>query len=665
MRKILSIVFVCAALLTGGRAMAQGVITRTGIDNPEKWINTYFAQGKVPPFSFAYEEISSGKFITDWRFSKKKVSSAKGVVAYTATWTEPNGVLRVTCDIKGYADAGAVEWTLKFKNLSRYNTSKVAVVRVADYKVSEDNASGFTARWANGYNDNRDDFVPNETDLRAGVLMEFAPEKGLSSTGTTLPYFNIESRGADAGVVMAIGWTGCWNARLTGVTSLEYRMFAGLEKANFYLKPGEEVRTPLVATIFWKGSDYACGQNALRRFIVKHHSPRVNGSLWAPTVGGFDFGNPAPCEGSACLSEDLAMAAVKRYKQLHIFPEVLLMEKGWYSTPGDWSFGEDLFPDGLGRLSGLIHSYGGKLMLSIDLENINKNSQLAKDHPDFMLLGGKKYQYIFDFSQPKAVDWLCKYIGDMMEREGVDGLLCDFEGDLAHFWDLADGVDRAGLVEMKYVAGLYRFWDYILKRFPGCALDCSASMARLDLEVVSRSAIVGRGRALTPELAQCQNYALNQYFPLQCSVATGADAYDARSRFGGLLSMDFSLFGRGLSGEQMQDRFKEYHEIKNCLLGDYYPLIGLVAQRHEDRWIAEQFHDRASGSGIVVAFRRSLAENVTFAAGLKGIDPEAVYELYDCDAGTRTTVSGSELIKGCRIRLDEPHSSILLRYKRK
>ena len=64
MRKIVSILFVCSALLCGGRAMAQGVITRTGIDNPEKWINTYFAQGKVPPFSFAYEEISSGKFIT-------------------------------------------------------------------------------------------------------------------------------------------------------------------------------------------------------------------------------------------------------------------------------------------------------------------------------------------------------------------------------------------------------------------------------------------------------------------------------------------------------------------------------------------------------------------------------------------------------------------------
>ena len=65
MRKLLSLIFVCASLLLSGHALAQSVITRTGIENPDKWINTYFAQGKVPPFSFAYEEISSGKFLTE------------------------------------------------------------------------------------------------------------------------------------------------------------------------------------------------------------------------------------------------------------------------------------------------------------------------------------------------------------------------------------------------------------------------------------------------------------------------------------------------------------------------------------------------------------------------------------------------------------------------
>ena len=114
MRKTAILTLLCIALLLGPAAYGQSVIKRSGIENPEGWINTYFAQGKVPPFSFAYEEISSGKFITEWKFSKKKVSSSKGVVAYTVSWTDPTNVVRVTCDVKGFADTKAVEWSLRF-----------------------------------------------------------------------------------------------------------------------------------------------------------------------------------------------------------------------------------------------------------------------------------------------------------------------------------------------------------------------------------------------------------------------------------------------------------------------------------------------------------------------------------------------------------------------
>ena len=59
MKRVVTILIIAAALLSSRMADAQGVISRSGIENPDKWINTYFAAGKVPPFSFAYEEISS------------------------------------------------------------------------------------------------------------------------------------------------------------------------------------------------------------------------------------------------------------------------------------------------------------------------------------------------------------------------------------------------------------------------------------------------------------------------------------------------------------------------------------------------------------------------------------------------------------------------------
>ena len=660
MRKIAILTIACVALLFSHRATAQSVISRTGIENPDGWINTYFAQGKVPPFSFAYEEISSGKFITEWRFTKKKVAAPKGVVEYIVTWTDPTGVVRVTCDVKGYSDSKAVEWSLRFKNVSRYNTSKIAVIRVADYKVNEPDANGFTARWCTGFNADKEDFTVREADLRSGVVMDFTPERGLSSTGSSLPYYNVISREADAGVAMAIGWTGRWNATLKGVTSLEFRMNAGLEKANFYLKPGEEVRTPLVATIFWKGSDDMSGNNALRSFILAHHSVAP-----ASTVGGFDLGNPTPCEGNSCLDADLAMAIIKRYKQLNLVPEVFKMEQGWYPAPGDWNPRAEMFPDGLSPISSLVHAYGSKLVVSLNVEDVAKGSPVANDFADYMLKGGKKMGYIFDFSQPKAVDALCKYVSALMEKGGIDGLVCDFGGNPAHYWDLADGVDRAGLVEIKYVTGLYRFWDYIAGHFPGCRMDVTASGARLDLEAVSRSAFCSWGRDLPPILAQCQAYSLAQYIPQQGMIVAGSNPYDVRSRMGGTFNYCFDMFARGADGVLMQDLLAQYRDIGRLFLCDYYPLCGINARQHGDLWIARQFHDAKSGSGIIIACRRSLSENATFAAGLKGIDPGARYELYDYDTKESFTVSGSELAKGYRIRLDEPGKSILLRYKLK
>lgn len=650
-----------AALLLSTAAGAQGVISRTGIENPDKWINSYFAADKVPPFSFAYEEISSAKFITDWRFSKKRLTAPKGVVAYTFSWTDPDNTVRVCCDVRGYTGFGAVEWKLRFKNISRGNTAKIAVIRSADYKVNEPGASGFTARYCNGINGVKEDAQPEEFDLRAGVIRDFTPEDGMSSTGASLPFYNIVSRGADAGVVMAVGWTGRWNARLRGVTSLEYRLYAGLEKANFYLRPGEEVRTPLVATVFWKGSDAAAGFNALRRFVVQYHSPRVAGALWAPMAAAFDMGSPAPCQAAECLTEELAMATVKRCRQLGLMPEVFTMESGWNVADGDWRAKEDLFPEGLGRLSALIHSYGARLMVRFAPENIARGTPVVKAHPEYILTGDKGSDYVFDFSNPKAVDVICKQFDEIMAEGGIDGIICDVDGNLGTYWDKNDETDRAGIVEMKYVAGLYRFWDYILQKYPQCAMDNGSQGRRLDLEAVSRSAAVSRPGYVSPEATQCRQYGLELFLPLQGSIARSYDAYDARSCYGGTFNHAFEMFRIGGDSAPMRARAEEYGDIRSYLNKDYYPLSGLEPLLHNDIWVAKQYHDASSGSGIIIAFRRSSAENATFAASIKAVDPAASYELYDYDTQSTQIVSGSELIKGYKLRV-EKRQSVLLRY---
>ena len=56
---------------------------------------------------------------------------------------------------------------------------------------------------------------------------------------------------------------------------------AGKELTHFMLLPGEEVRSPLVALLFWRG-DWIDGQNVWRRWMIAHGLPRPGRQLPAP-----------------------------------------------------------------------------------------------------------------------------------------------------------------------------------------------------------------------------------------------------------------------------------------------------------------------------------------------------------------------------------------------
>ncbi|MDP7288943.1 MAG: hypothetical protein QGH94_13220, partial [Phycisphaerae bacterium] len=55
----------------------------------------------------------------------------------------------------------------------------------------------------------------------------------------------------------------------------------GQELTHFKLLPGEEVRTPLIALLFWQG-DWIRAQNLWRRWMMAHSMPKPGGRLPPP-----------------------------------------------------------------------------------------------------------------------------------------------------------------------------------------------------------------------------------------------------------------------------------------------------------------------------------------------------------------------------------------------
>jgi hypothetical protein len=80
-----------------------------------------------------------------------------------------------------------------------------------------------------------------------------------------------------------------------------------------------------------------------------------------------------------------------------------------------------------------------------------------------------------------------------------------------------------------------------------------------------------------------------------------------------------------------------------------------------DQWAAYQFHRPDLGQGCVVAFRRPGCHYSAAEFPLRGVDPDAAYELEDADTGRRWRQTGADLMdRGLAITIDEQRGSSLV-----
>ncbi len=660
----------------------QTTIKHSDTKEIEKWISSTFSPKKLPPFSFVYDGKPSSSFLKKWKFQKQKeADSSTEKVKYQFTYTNPDDGMQVICHVTGYRDFQAVEWVLHFSNTSGHRSANIRDINVADCLFSGGKASGYTLRTAAGSTGSRGDFRPLEYPMETDSTYRFSPERGRSSDGMAFPFYNLIPTNTENGCCLAIGWTGTWFANFTPQEN-GISIFSGLKNADFFLYPGESVRTPLVSFLFWTGDDMT-GHNRFRQFILAHHTRKINGKMADPPLcGGFDWGDPAPCNEYGCLTEDMAIALAKRYQQFGILPEVFWLDAGWYTgsggpnfegrnwanTVGSWTIDEERFPHGFKTLSNVIHSLGAKFMVWFEPERVMEGTKFAVEHPEWMLkVPGNNSTFLYDLGNRQACDYLCQYIGDFIQENGIDYYRQDFNMPIDDYWAANDEPGRKGIKEIRHIEGLYRFWDYLLERFPELQIDnCSSGGRRIDLETTSRSLPLWRTdyHYGEPNGYQCHTYGLNMFLPLHGTGIYGTDPYNSRSSFSSAMVINWELAGRSGSIGDMQQVLATYKEIRPYYLKDYYPLTGLGDLTGDDVWLAYQLHDADNDSGIVVAFKRFDARQNQIEVSLQRIDPEAQYEIFDDNTGKRYQLSGQELANGWKLSIEEASGSLLYKYQK-
>lgn len=651
-----------------------------------RWIDSRFAKGQLPPFSFILDEKPSEEFLRSWRWSRTAPASTdKDVVLRTFTYTDPRSGLEVVCDVKGYPEFRAVEWVLHFRNTSAENSGQLTRVKVADFDMVYPAAGALKIHYAEGNKISKADYAPRTAEFRTEQPLHIEPHGGRSSE-EAFPFFNLESEASRQGVMVAVGWTGTWFADLEKRDPSRLTLAAGMLNTDLYLYPGEQIRTPSVALMFWSG-DRMNGHNRFRRLVLAHHSRKVDGSPFYPLCSAFNYRDPQPCGEYSCLTADWAIAMVRRYSMFELAPDVFWLDAGWHTgagdfrhgkswanTTGNWTVDRERFPEGLKPVSDAVHEAGAKFMVWFEPERVVKGTQWATEHKEWMLdtewpEGSEQSTwYLFDLGNDEACDWLCKYYGDLIEENGIDYYRQDFNMLPAGYWRDADEPGRSGIKEIRHIENLYKFWDYLLERFPGLLIDnCASGGKRLDWESIGRSAPLWRSDYYhydDPDGYQCHTYGLNFFLPIHGTGILLPDQYSFRSSLSSALQCNWKVTEPGVSVLDMQQRIREYRDIREYYYEDYYPLSGTGDLTGSDVWLAYQMHRPSDDSGIVVAFRRQDAPDAEYTVRLGGLTPDASYTLVDCDTQAETVRSGRELTEGLTLRLDNPKSSLLIKYRK-
>jgi alpha-galactosidase len=649
----------------------------------DNWIKEKFTRGAVPPFSFIYGGRSSNSFITSWDYKAEELPSPEKDVKNTLfTYTDKQTGLVVKCFVACYADYNAAEYVLRFSNTSERNTPILENAAVIDNTFSYNTEGTFTLYHSLGSNGAVNDFQPFDEKMQIGKNIYMTPAGGRSSDKTALPFFNIESP-EKQGIVVAVGWTGKWFADAVQKDEKSVSIKSGMESMRLFLYPHEEIRTPGICLLFWNGESRLNGHNQFRRFILSHHTRKINGkNPVLPISAAFELdGVPAPCSVHSCVTETSAIAQITRYRMFKFTPELFWLDAGWYSgcgwnieegdwgsTVGNWSINKDRFPNGFKAISNAAHASNAKFMVWFEPERVRLGSEIQKKHPEWLLSKPNSDIYLLDIGNPEVRMELTNYLSDFIKNEGVDYYRQDFNMDPAPYWKENDSAGRTGISEIRHIEGLYAVWDSLLARFPSLIIDnCAAGGRRIDLETTSRSTPFWR-TDLEQNAVGYQNhtYGLNLYLPLHGTALFRTGKYYFRSGLGSLGVINWS--SNGSNSETIysyQKYIEDFKRLREYFLADYYPLTPL--RKHymdDDFWMAYQFDRPEKNDGIVLVFRREKNTDELMNIKFKGLNASSVYELYYEDYEIKLNKTGGELMAGIDVKISEKPASVLISYKK-
>ncbi len=628
-----------------------------------------------PPSSFTYDAKPSADLLGGWRFTRSARDLDAQRIEQTLTWVDPATALQIRCVLIEYKDFPTVEWTVYFKNTGDANTPIIEGIQALDIRLER--AEGeFLLHHNVGSPASGNDYGPLQTPLGPNAAKRLGGAGG-RPTNTDWSYFNLEWSGR--GLVVAVGWPGQWAAEFKRDAGRGLHLRAGQELTRLRLRPGEEIRSPLIVTQFYEGSPLVA-QNIWRRWMMAHSMPKPGGRLPKPQLLA---ASSRQYNEMIDANEANQMMFIDRYVEERLGLDYWWMDAGWYvhhgggwPRVGTWQVDTARFPRGLRAVSDHAHGKGLKTLLWFEPERVTAGTWLAENRPQWILGGASGG--LLNLGDDDARRWLTEHVDKLLTEQGIDLYRQDFNMDPLAYWRGADAPDRQGISEIRHVTGYLAYWDELRRRHPDMLIDsCASGGRRNDVETMRRAAPLWRSDYAYEAIGhQCMMYGLSAWLPYHGtgtvfagnapyygSGPTPVEPYAFWSNACQSTGMGIDVRVKELDYATMRRLIGQWRRIAPHYYGDFYPLTAW--SRDDTVWMAWQFDRPEAGCGMIQAFRRHNSIYESARLRLLGLEADAEYTFSDIDSGASGSHKGQVLLdEGLTVTIGDKPGVVTLVYER-
>ena len=619
-----------------------------------------------------FKDLPLSFIINDEKITLRNKRVTEGKKSQEGIWTTQEFIidnLKIVAYYKYYDKYDASEWYFRFINHSSVYTPVISNLYPCDMDMEHEAGTNYQVHYATGGYCSKNDFEPHDYD-EAGEFKIYS--EGGRSSGKFMPFFNF--RNTKAKYMVGVGWSGSWESCIDfpGGRPDLLNMKIGMPETNFYLYPGENVRTPKVLIMSYEGQ-VIDGQNKLRRHIFENHNhyKNVTGKDDLPTFS-INWGD-APC--------DAHVQNIKQIVENDLDVDVYWIDASWFgknptwlACTGDWdTIKKDKYPEEFKPLTDLLNKNNREFLLWFEPERVCHGTDFERlgdwlielpdslrsprpwkvggGHPDFPQKENLRNVFdengvpcgdkLINFAIPEAVDYYIDFFTDFIKKHKINFYRHDANIATGEYFKVADTEKRVGVTEMKWVEGLYRFWDGLIENCPGLVIDnCSSGGRRIDLEMMDRSIVTTRTDCVWNEnWKQSHGLGLNEWF-MNHTCTEGVNLkienkdnfeYDLVSNLslGIMYNMTFAInignspddiyyFGDdNYDIPAIKDIMAKYRKLQPFFKYDYYPLTSYSFR--DDAIVAYEFYSPEKDKGMVVLIKRekSPVDSATFE--LKGI----------------------------------------------